>query len=95
MLAATLVVLAATGLAAYTYLRLERLGRRALVPLAARAVAWSTLGLLLLNVSCPSSARPLRPLVLLDGSLSMGAPGGRWREARDSARQDRRDPTLR
>ena len=85
MLAATLVVLAATGLAAYTYLRLERLGRRALVPLAARAVAWSTLGLLLLNVSCPSSARPLRPLVLLDGSLSMGAPGGRWREARDSA----------
>ena len=30
-------------------------------------VAWSALGLLLLNVSCPSAAGPLRPLVLLDG----------------------------
>jgi hypothetical protein len=87
MVAATLVVLAAAGLAAFTYLRLERLGRRGLVPLAARAVAWSALGLLLLNVSCPSTAGPLRPLVLLDGSLSMGAPGGRWTEARDSARR--------
>ncbi|HEU4955735.1 MAG TPA: hypothetical protein VFT28_14210, partial [Gemmatimonadales bacterium] len=85
MLAAILVVLAATGLAAFTYLRFERLGRRALVPLAARALAWSALGLLLINVSCPTSRGALRPLVLLDGSLSMGAPGGRWREARDSA----------
>ena len=95
MLAATLVVLAATGLAAYTYLRLERLGRRALVPLAARAVAWSALGLLLLNVSCPSSARPLRPLVLLDGSLSMGAPGRQMARGEGLRWQDRRDPTLR
>ena len=86
MLAATLVVLAATGLAALTYLRFERLGRRGVVPLVARAVAWSALGLLLLNVSCPSTAGPVRPLVLLDGSLSMDAPGGRWREALDSAR---------
>ena len=32
------------------------------------------------------SPAPLRrPLVLLDASLSMGAPGGRWLEARDSA----------
>ena len=87
MVAATLVVLAAAGLAAFTYFRLERLGRRGLVPLVARAVAWSALGLLLLNVSCPSTGGPLRPLVLLDGSLSMGAPGGRWTEARDSARR--------
>jgi hypothetical protein len=85
MVAATLVVLAAAGLAAFTYLRLERLGRRALLPLVARGVAWSALGLLLLNVSCPSTGGPVRALVLLDGSLSMGAPGGRWREARDSA----------
>jgi hypothetical protein len=85
MIAAALVVLAAIGLAAFTYLHLERLGRRALPPLIARAVAWSALGLLLLNVSCPSTAGPLRPLVLLDGSLSMDAPGGRWSEARDSA----------
>ena len=85
MVAATLVVLAAVGLAVFTYLRLERLGRRATVPLVARAVAWSALGLLLLNVSCPASRGPVRPLVLLDGSLSMGAAGGRWREARDFA----------
>ena len=85
MLAAALVVLAAVALAAFTYLRLERLGRRAWVPILARAIAWSALGLLLLNVSCPSAGRPLRPLVLLDGSLSMGAPGGRWSAARDSA----------
>lgn len=87
MLAAALVVLAAVALAALTYLRLERLGPRAWVPLVARAVAWSALGLLLLNVSCPASGRPGRPLVLLDASLSMDAPGGRWRQALDSARR--------
>jgi hypothetical protein len=85
MLAAGLVVLLAAGLAALTYLRLERLGRRAWVPLVSRAVAWSAIGLLLLNVSCPVAGSPLRPLVLLDASLSMSAPGGRWAEARDSA----------
>jgi hypothetical protein len=80
-----LVVLAGVGLAAFTYLGLERLGRRAWIPLTCRAVAWSALGLLLVNVSCPVSGPPRRPLVLLDGSLSMGAAGGRWPEARDSA----------
>ena len=79
------VVLAAVGLAAFTYLGLERLGRRAWIPLACRAIAWSALGLLLVNVSCPVSGAPLQPLVLLDASLSMGAAGGRWGEARDSA----------
>jgi hypothetical protein len=85
MLAALLVVFLGAAVAAYTYLRVERLGRRAWVPLVSRAIAWSALGLLLLNVSCPSTGRPARPLVLLDGSLSMGAPGGRWSEARDAA----------
>ena len=79
------VIAAAFGLAAFTYLGLERLGRRAWVPLACRGVAWAALGLLLVNVSCPVTAAPLRPLVLLDASLSMSAPGGRWLEARDSA----------
>ena len=87
MLAAGLVVLLAAGLAAFTYLVLERLGPRAWVPLVARAIAWSAIGLLLLNISCPVPGSPERPLVLLDGSLSMGAPGGRWAEARDSARR--------
>ncbi|MGH7630019.1 MAG: hypothetical protein ACREOF_11700, partial [Gemmatimonadales bacterium] len=80
-----LVVTAGLALAAFTYFWLERLGRRALVPLACRAVAWSALGLLIINLGCPTAAPPGRPLVLLDGSLSLGAAGGRWREARDSA----------
>jgi hypothetical protein len=80
-----LVVVAACGLAAFTYLGLERMGRRAWIPLSCRAIAWSALGLLLVNVSCPVSGAPLRPLVLLDASLSMGAVGGRWAEAKDSA----------
>lgn len=85
MLQVVLIILLATGLAAFTYLRLERLGRRAWIPLICRAVAWTALGLLLLNLSCPAGSGPLRPLVLLDASLSLGAAGGHWTEARDSA----------
>lgn len=81
----TLVVALAFALAAFTYLYLERLGRRGVVPLVCRAAAWSALGLLLLNLSCPVAAPRRRPLVLLDGSISETAAGGRWREARDSA----------
>jgi hypothetical protein len=80
-----LVVIAAGALAAFTYLYLERAGSRGWPALVCRAVAWGALGLLLLNVSCPVSGAPLRPLVLLDASLSMAAAGGRWAEARDSA----------
>lgn len=79
------VVLAAFGLAAFTYLHLERVGRRGWVPLICRGTAWTALGLLLVNVSCPVPGVPLRPLALLDASLSMAAAGGRWSEARDSA----------
>jgi hypothetical protein len=82
---ALLVVLAAFALAAFTYLGVERLGRRALVPLVCRGIAWCALGLLLVNVSCPVPGTPLQPLVLVDASLSLDATGGRWNEARDSA----------
>jgi hypothetical protein len=85
MLDAVLIFLLAVGLAALVYLGLERLGRRAWVPLLCRAAAWTALGLLLINLSCPARGTPLRPLVLLDASLSLGAPGARWAEARDSA----------
>lgn len=85
MLAAVLIVILSSALAALTYLGVERVGRRAWVPLVSRAIAWSAIGLLLLNISCPAAARPRPPLVLLDGSLSMSAPGGRWAEALDSA----------
>ena len=85
MLAALLVVVIAVALAAVTYLRLERLGRRGWVPLVCRAIAWSAIGLLLLNISCPAPGEVVRPLVLLDGSLSLAAAGARWPAARDSA----------
>jgi hypothetical protein len=87
MLAAAVVVVLAVGVAALTYLGVERVGRPLWVPLVSRAIAWSSIGLLLLNISCPTSAPLRRPLVLLDGSLSMSAPGGRWMEARESARR--------
>lgn len=85
MLGAGLVAFLAVALAAFTYLRLERLGSRGWIPLVCRAVAWTALGLLVLNVSCPAPDAPQRPLVLLDGSLGMSAPGGKWAAARDSA----------
>ncbi len=85
MLTVVLIVFLALGLSGFTYLRLERVGRPIWVPLICRAVAWSSLGLLLVNVSCPVLGAPLRPLVLLDASLSLGASGGQWVAARDSA----------
>ncbi len=81
------ILLGAGALAWFTYWRLEGLGRRALVPAAARAVAWAALGLLVADFTCATSlAPPRRPLVLLDASLSMGAAGGRWAAAQDTAR---------
>lgn len=80
-----LAALLALVLAAGTYLGLERLGRRGVGPMLARAVAWTALGLLLLNVSCPVSPEARRPIALLDGSLSMSAAGGHWRDAAAAA----------
>lgn len=85
MLRALVVALLGFGAAAFTYLRLERVGPRGWIPLVCRGMAWTALGLLLINVSCPVPGTTLRPLVLLDASLSMAGPGGRWTEARDSA----------
>jgi hypothetical protein len=82
-----LVVLAAAAVAAFTYVYLERSGRRGLVPLGFRTVAWAALGLLVLNLGCPAAGPVRRPLVLLDGSLSLTGPGGRWPEARRAAAQ--------
>lgn len=81
-----LLLLLGLGLAAVTYLFLERMGRRALLPMALRTIAWTALLVLIADLSCPS--RPVlgsRPLVLLDRSLSLAAAGGRWSEAHDSA----------
>lgn len=81
-----LVLFAALALAAVAYAGLERLGRRALLPASLRAITWAALGLLLLNPGCPLPPDQARPLVLLDGSLSMRAKGARWDEALTAAR---------
>ncbi|HEU4828597.1 MAG TPA: hypothetical protein VFT04_05330 [Gemmatimonadales bacterium] len=81
------VIVAAAALAAATYLGLERVGRRGLAPMAARAIAWAALGLLLINVSCPRAPDAGRPIVLLDGSLSMTAAGAGWDSALALARR--------
>ncbi|HYF39987.1 MAG TPA: hypothetical protein VD930_09880, partial [Gemmatimonadales bacterium] len=87
MLTASVVILIALGLSCFTYLALERAGRRAWVPLVCRTIAWTALGLLLVNLSCRVRGAAPQPIVLLDASLSLGAAGGRWLEARDSARR--------
>lgn len=79
------IVLGAILLSATTYLVFERLGRSALLPAAARSVAWAGLGILLFNVSCPSPGRDRAPLILIDGSLSMRSDSTAFRHLRDSA----------
>ena len=81
-----LVLIAAVVLAAGAYTGLERLGRRALLPATLRAIAWASLGILLLNPGCPLPPEQSRPIVLLDGTLSMRAMGGRWEDALANAR---------
>ncbi len=85
MLTVLLVAALALGLSGLTYLWLERLGRRSWIPLLFRALGYTALGLLVVNLTCAVRSPARRPLVLLDASLSLSAPGGRWREARDSA----------
>jgi hypothetical protein len=82
---ALLAVLLAVALAAFTYFRLERLDRRAVGPFALRALAGSALALLLVNPSCAARPAAQRPLVLLDGSLSMAQRPDAWHAARARA----------
>ncbi|MGE0442872.1 MAG: hypothetical protein AB7S39_20515, partial [Gemmatimonadales bacterium] len=84
-MAVVVVLLVAGLLAAGAYLGIERLGKPGLIPAALRFVAWSALGVLLLDLSCARPPETLRPLVLLDASLSMAGAGGRWREALPAA----------
>ena len=80
------VTLLAALAAVLSYRVLEGWSSRTWLPAACRAGGWAVLALLLLNASCPSPSQGGRPLVLLDGSLSMGAAGGRWSEALALAR---------
>lgn len=86
MLPVALLLLGAAALAVLAYGGMERLLPGAWLAAAGRAVAWVTLGILLLNPSCPAGDAASRPLVLLDGSLSMAAAGGRWEQAHREAR---------
>lgn len=82
-----LVVALSGFLAWFTYWKLERIGPRAWPAALARGIAGAALGLLLLDLTCPGRSGPTaRPLVLLDGSLSMAAAGSQWSAALDSAR---------
>jgi hypothetical protein len=73
--------------ALFSYRFLEEWTRKSWLPASLRGAAWGTLTLLLLNTSCPSVRPSVRPIVLLDGSLSMQAAGGRWGEALALARR--------
>src|SRR5207249_11951042 len=79
------VLLLAAAVAAGTYAGLERLGTPGIAPAVFRGVAWAALGLLLANLSCRREPESVRPLVLLDASLSLRSAGGQWDAARRAA----------
>jgi len=81
-----LIAVLSVALAALTYRRFEALASPAWAAMAFRAVVWGALGLLLLNPGCAGPADRLRPVVLLDGSLSMASSTDGWRAAVDTAR---------
>ncbi len=81
-----LLILLAASLAPLTYFRLESRGHHTWMPMLLRAIAWGGLGALLANPGCPAAPGAQSPVVLLDGSLSMGSDTARQRAATDSAR---------
>ncbi len=72
--------------AVYVYVRRERLGAHGLALAALRTLALASLVALLANVTREVTAGRGPATVLLDGSLSLQAAGGRWRAALDTAR---------
>ena len=84
-LAPVLAVLIAFSVGGVAYLYFEGLGAKGRLLAALRGSSGALLALLLLDLTCARAAGGRRPLVLLDGSLSMTAAGGRGAEARDSA----------
>jgi hypothetical protein len=82
-------VIAAVGIAAVgavgAYVWQERLGARAAVPVALRAATVGALMLLIVNPRTPVPAPDDAVTVFVDASLSMGAVGGSWARAVDSA----------
>jgi hypothetical protein len=75
----------AAAIAGLVYVGYERLGVSGLGLAALRSVAVGALILLLVNPAHSVRTPHVPATVLLDASLSMGAAGGRWREALDTA----------
>lgn len=80
-----LAILPAFAVGGVAYLWAERLGRKGAGLAFLRGSAGALLALLLLDLTCARVGPAARPLVLLDGSLSMVAAGGHGVAARDSA----------
>ncbi|MBI2401691.1 MAG: hypothetical protein HYV20_02915 [Gemmatimonadetes bacterium] len=76
----------AAAIAGVVYLGLERLGSAGFGMAVLRTVGVASLALLLINPAGTMRVPDAPPTVLLDASLSLGAAGGRWREALDTAR---------
>jgi len=86
MLLPILGILSALAVAGAAYLYFEGLGARGRWLAALRGGTGSLLVLLILDLTCARSGDAGRPIVLLDGSLSMQAVGGAGAAASDSAR---------
>ncbi len=74
------------AVAGVLYLGLERMGLAGLGMAALRTLGGAALALLLINPASTTRVPDAPPTVLLDASLSLGAAGGRWREALDTTR---------
>ncbi|NOT07749.1 MAG: hypothetical protein HOP28_06010 [Gemmatimonadales bacterium] len=77
-----LILLLAAAAAVLSYRLLEGWGPKSWVPALCRAGGWGAISLLIVNASCPARAGSEPALVLLDGSLSMIAGGGKGEEGR-------------
>ncbi len=85
MLTVVVAALAVLGLSGFIYLSREQMGLEGAALATLRTVALAALVLLLVN---PVSSRLQpggSPVVLLDASLSMAVPGGKWEGALDTA----------
>jgi hypothetical protein len=85
MLTVVVTTAATAMLAGFVYLRREQLGFEGVGLAALRTIAIGALVLLLVNPGSSERQPGGSPVVLLDASLSMAVPGGKWEAAADSA----------
>ncbi len=85
MLPVALGGLAAAVFAGFVYLGRERLGAQGAGLALLRTLAFGALILAFFNPGCTRTELGGPPLVLVDGSLSMGAVGASWQAAMDTA----------